>query len=78
MDQNKKIKVCKVCGLEESKTTKFFKRKTCNKCHSKQTNERLKNVDYFINYNKTHYVKTGKRRGRPNKETPEPELENVE
>ncbi len=65
MEQNKKIKICKVCNLPESEITKFQKRRTCNRCHSKQTNEKLKTVDYFIHYNKTHYKPTGNRRGRP-------------
>lgn len=65
MDQNnKKIRICKVCGLDEE-TTKFQpSRKMCIKCNSKQCNERY-GKEYFRKYSKSHYVSTGNKRGRP-------------
>jgi hypothetical protein len=63
MEEIKKIKICKVCGLSDE-VTKFQKKLTCIKCNSLKNNMKY-GKEYFVNYSKSHYVPTGTPRGRP-------------
>jgi hypothetical protein len=66
MEEIKKIKICKVCGLSDEVTNFQNNRRTCIKCNSKKCNNKLGN-EYFRVYMKDHYVSTGIKRGRPKK-----------
>lgn len=66
MEQIKKIKICKVCGLSNEVTNFQVNRRTCIKCNSKKCNNKLGN-EYFRKYMKDHYVSNGIKRGRPKK-----------
>ncbi len=66
MDQNNKVKICKVCGLS-NEVTRFQKKLTCIKCNSQKNNSKY-GKEYFTNYSKCHYTPTGKPRGRPKKQ----------
>ena len=60
-----KIKLCKVCGLS-NEVTNFQRKLTCIKCNSLKNNIKY-GKEYFINSSKSHYIPTGKPRGRPKK-----------
>lgn len=47
------IRTCKLCHRTENEGIKFNgKRRVCNSCNSKKSNEKLKQINYF----KTYYV----------------------
>jgi hypothetical protein len=66
LKEDKPVRVCKICGINEH-TTKFQQyKRTCIKCNSKKCNEKIlmKDPSYFNNKVKARYIKHGKV-GRP-------------
>jgi hypothetical protein len=75
--ENKNIKICRICNINNAKP----KQRRCQKCISKVNNEQLKAKNYYKEYYETnkdeflqryreHYKLTHiepKKRGRPNK-----------
>lgn len=61
-----KIRICKICNVNNFETRFQPNRKTCIKCNSKICNEKIKLMDpsYFNNKVKARYIKHGKV-GRP-------------